>query len=204
MTLYTSEQTLFWDIGGVLLTNGWDRDQRAKVVSRFGLDATDFAERHKLVISELELGRLSLNEYLDQTVFFQPRDFDRDEFWTAIHEQSQPDPEVLALARRLSSKYRMYSLNNEGFDLNKYRIDTFGLRDFLLGFFTSCYLGVMKPNPAIYQLGVQLAHADAAQSIMIDDRMQNVEAARRTGMQAVQYVSAPQLQADLAALGVEV
>ncbi|WP_420597194.1 HAD family hydrolase [Deinococcus sp.] len=193
---------LFWDIGGVLLTNGWDRDQRAGVVARFGLDAADFAERHKLVISELELGRLSLHEYLDQTVFYQPRDFSRDDFWAAIHEQSQPQPEVLTLAHRLSSQHRMYSLNNEGADLNDYRIDTFGLRDFLLGFFTSCYLGVMKPNPAIYRLGVQLAHAEAGQSIMIDDRLQNVEAARRAGMQAILFVSAQQLEDDLDKLGV--
>ncbi len=202
MTTPTSKPTLFWDIGGVLLTNGWDRDQRAGVVQRFGLDASDFAERHKLVISELELGRVSLDEYLDQTVFFQPREFDRDAFWTAIHDQSQPNLDSLALARRLSQKYRMYSLNNEGLDLNKYRINTFELRDFLLGFFTSCYLGVMKPNPAIYCLGVQLAHAKAAKSIMIDDRLQNVEAARRTGMQAVHFVSAQQLEEELANLGV--
>ena len=81
-----------------------DRDQRAGVVQRFGLDASDFAERHKLVISELELGRVSLDEYLDQTVFFRPREFDRDEFWSAIHDQSQPNAEVLALARRLGQK----------------------------------------------------------------------------------------------------
>lgn len=197
-------RVLFWDIGGVLLTNGWDRDQRAGVAAQFGLDASEFGERHKLVAPELELGRLSLDEYLDQTVFFAPREFSKDDFRAAMYEQSQPYSQTLDLARRLSGRHRMYSLNNEGFDLNNYRIDTFGLRDFLLGFFTSCYLGVMKPNPAIYQLGVQLAHATAAQSIMIDDRMQNVEAARRTGMRAVQYVSAPQLQEELAALGVEV
>ena len=204
MTNTNTALTLFWDIGGVLLTNGWDRDQRAGVVSRFGLDASDFAERHKLIISELELGRLSLTEYLDQTVFYQPRDFDREEFWAAIHDQSQPNAEALALAKKLSSHHRMYSLNNEGLDLNMYRIDTFGLKVFLLGFFTSCYLGVMKPNPAIYRLGVQLAHAEARQCIMIDDRLQNVEAARRTGMQAILFVSAAQLEAELAKLGVSV
>jgi len=196
--------TLFWDIGGVLLTNGWDRDQRAGVVERFGLDASDFSERHKLVAPELELGRVTLDEYLDQTVFFEARAFCKDDFRAAMYAQSRPYPPTLDLARQLSNHHRMYSLNNEGFDLNNYRIDTFGLRDFLLGFFTSCSLGVMKPNPAIYRLGVQLAHVPADRAVMIDDRIQNVEAARRTGMRAVQYVSAPQLQADLAALGVEV
>ncbi len=196
-------QVLFWDIGGVLLTNGWDRDQRAGVAAQFGLDASEFGERHKLVVSELELGRVSLDEYLDQTVFYQPRAFSKDDFRAAMYDQSQPNPDTLALARRLGEGRRMYSLNNEGFDLNAHRIDTFGLREFLLGFFTSCYLGVMKPNPAIYRLGVELAHVPAERAILIDDRVQNVEAARRTGMQAIQYVSAAQLEADLAALGVE-
>jgi putative hydrolase of the HAD superfamily len=197
-------QALFWDIGGVLLTNGWDREQRAGVVTRFGLDVTDFAERHKLAAPELELGRLSLSEYLDQTVFFTPRTFSKDDFRQAMYDQSRANPDTLALARRLGGKARMYSLNNEGHDLNDHRIDTFGLRDFLLGFFTSCYLGVMKPNPAIYRLGVELAHVPADRAVMIDDRIQNVEAARRAGMQAIQYLGAGQLQEELAALGVEV
>ncbi|WP_225429880.1 HAD family hydrolase [Deinococcus detaillensis] len=196
-------QVLFWDIGGVLLTNGWDRDQRAGVVARFGLDAAEFGERHKLVVSELELGRLSLDEYLDQTVFYQPRDFSKESFRAAMYGQSQPNLPTLALARRLGQGRRMYSLNNEGDNLNAHRIDTFGLREFLLGFFTSCYLGVMKPNPAIYRLGMQLAHISADQAVMIDDRIQNVEAARRTGMRAIQYVSAAQLEEELAAMGIE-
>ncbi|AWN22564.1 hydrolase [Deinococcus irradiatisoli] len=196
-------QALFWDIGGVLLTNGWDREQRAEVVKRFGLDAGEFGERHKLVVPELELGRVSLDEYLDQVVFYQPRDFGRDEFRAAMYAQSQPNPATLALARRLSGQVRMYALNNEGLDLNAHRIDTFGLRELLLGFFTSCYLGVMKPSSAIYRLGVRLAHVPPEQAVMIDDRVQNVEAARRTGMQAILYVSAEQLEADLAALGVQ-
>ena len=197
-------QAIFWDIGGVLLTNGWDREQRAGVVTRFGLDVSDFAERHKLAASELELGRLSLSEYLDQTVFFTPRSFSKDDFRQAMYDQSRGNAETLALARRLTGQVRMYSLNNEGHDLNEHRIDTFGLRDFLLGFFTSCYLGVMKPNPAIYRLGAELAHVRADTAVMIDDRMQNVEAARRAGMQAIQYTSAHQLEEELSALGVEV
>lgn len=203
MKTVTQPYTLFWDIGGVMLTNGWDRDQRAGVVARFGLEANDFGERHKLVASELELGRVSLDEYLDQTVFFEARDFSKDDFRAAMYQQSQPNPDTLALAQRLSSTHRMYSLNNEGYDLNAHRIDSFQLNDFLLGFFTSCYLGVMKPNPAIYRLGVQLAHVKAEQSVMIDDRIQNVEAARRTGMKAVHYISAAQLQEELAALGIK-
>ncbi len=196
-------QVLFWDIGGVLLTNGWDREQRAGVVERFGLDAGEFGERHKLAAPELELGRMSLSEYLDQTVFFRPRDFDREDFRAAMYEQSRAHPEAMALAQRLAGAWRMYALNNEGFDLNAHRIDTYGLREVLLGFFSSCYLGVMKPSPAIYRLGVQMAHVPAERAVMIDDRLQNVEAARRTGMQAIHYRSAEQLQMDLAALGVK-
>lgn len=203
MLNHPSQKTLFWDIGGVLLTNGWDRDQRAKVIAQFGLDADDFTERHKLAVPEVELGRMSLDDYLSQTVFCRPQDFSREDFRRAMQEQSQPDEAALALARELGGRYRMYSLNNEGHDLNEYRIRTYNLRDFLLGFFTSCYLGVMKPNPAIYRLGLQLAQVDAGNAVMIDDRAQNVEAARSVGMHAIQFVSAEQLRADLAALGVE-
>ncbi|MFB9994390.1 HAD family hydrolase [Deinococcus oregonensis] len=195
--------TIFWDIGGVLLTNGWDREQRAGVVARFGLDAAEFAERHKLAVPELELGRMDLDAYLTQTVFYTSRDFTRDQFCEAMHQQSQPHPETLALARGLAGRYRQYSLNNEGRDLNTYRVATYQLDAFLLGLFTSCYLGMMKPNPAIYRTALDLAGVRPEQAVMIDDRAQNAEAARSVGMHAVQYESAEQLRAALAALGVQ-
>ena len=195
-------KAVFWDIGGVLLTNGWDREQRADVISRYRLDATDFTERHKLAVPELELGRMTLDEYLSQVVFCAPRIFSREDFRAAMEAESQPHADTLALARELGERHRMYSLNNEGHDLNEYRVRTYALHDFLLGFFTSCYLGVMKPNPAIYRLGLQLAQVQPTEAIMIDDRLQNVEAARSVGMQAVQYTDAVQLRAELEKLGV--
>ncbi|MEF2279691.1 HAD family phosphatase [Deinococcus sp. YIM 134068] len=197
-------KVLFWDIGGVLLTNGWDREQRADVVARFGLDAEDFGERHKLAAPELELGRMSLAEYMEQTVFHAPRSFTPDDFRAAMEAESLPHGESLALevARGLEGRYRMYSLNNEGRDLNEYRIRTYDLGSFLLGFFTSCYLGVMKPNPAIYRLGLSLAHIRPDEAVMIDDREQNAQAARSVGMHAVRYENAAQLREELAALGV--
>ncbi|GAA5511522.1 D-ribitol-5-phosphate phosphatase [Deinococcus carri] len=196
-------RAVFWDIGGVLLTNGWDREQRAGLVARFGLDAEDFAERHKLAVPELERGRMSLAEYLDQTIFHTPRAFTPEEFRAAMEAESQPQAEALALARDLGQRHRMYALNNEGRDLNEYRVRTYGLDGFLLAFFTSCYLGLLKPNPAMYRLALDLAHVRPDEAVMIDDRPQNAEAARSVGMHAVRYENAAQLREELAALGVE-
>lgn len=195
-------KAVFWDIGGVLLTNGWDREQRAGVVARFGLDAEDFAERHKLAVPELERGRMTLTEYLEQVVFHTPRPFTPGDFRAAMEAESQPREETLALARELGGRHRMYSLNNEGHDLNEYRIRTYRLDEFLLAFFTSCYLGVLKPNPAMYRLGLSLAQVRPDEAVMIDDRPQNAEAARSVGMHAVRYENAAQLREELAALGV--
>lgn len=196
-------KAVFWDIGGVLLTNGWDREQRADVLSRFGLDLTEFTERHKLAVPELELGRMTLDEYLSQTVFHAPRDFTREAFRAAMEAESRPHDDALAIARDLSGRYRTYALNNEGHDLNEYRIRTYALHECLLAFFSSCYLGVMKPNPAIYRLGLNLASLRPEETVMIDDRAQNAEAARSVGMHAVRYENAAQLREELAALGVQ-
>lgn len=196
-------KALFWDIGGVLLTNGWDREQRAEVIAHYGLDAEEFNERHKMVFPELELGRVSLTEYMQQVVFYTPRDFSPEDFRAAMEAQSQPKDDSLALARDLATRWRMYALNNEGYDLNEYRIKKYALNDFLLAFVSSCYLGIMKPNPAIYRLALNLAQVQPHEAVMIDDRIQNVEAARSVGMQAIQFVDAAQLKAELAALGVQ-
>lgn len=196
-------KAVFWDIGGVLLTNGWDREQRADVLGRFNLDPAEFTERHKLAAAELELGRMTLDEYMQQTLFYTPRDFTPDDFRAAMEAESQPHADCIAVAQGLAGKLRMYSLNNEGHDLNEYRIRTFGLHDFLLAFFSSCFLGVMKPNPAIYRLALQLANVRPEEAVIIDDRSQNAEAARSVGMKAVHYSDAAQLREELAALGVQ-
>ncbi len=195
-------RALFWDIGGVLLSNGWDRDQRREVVTQFGLDADDFQERHKLVVPELEMGRLTLDDYLGQTVFYRPVEFTREAFVSAMEAQSVPNPEALALLRELAGTQRMYALNNESRELNAYRRRTFDLDGPLLSFFSSCYLGVSKPGPAIYRLALAMVGVDPGQAVMIDDRLQNVEAARSVGMQALQFSDADQLRAGLERLGV--
>ena len=193
---------LFWDIGGVLLSNGWDRDQRRVVVTQFGLDQGDFQERHKLIVPELEMGRLTLDDYLDQTVFMHPQPFDKPAFVAAMEAQSVPNEEALALLRSLTGGHRMYALNNESRELNAYRRRAFGLDDALLAFFTSCYLGLSKPGPAIYRLALDLAGVPPTQALMIDDRLQNVEAARSVGMQAIHFQDAGQLKGELERLGV--
>ncbi len=197
-------KALFWDIGGVLLSNGWDRDQRRAVVTQFGLDPGDFQERHKLIVPELEIGRLSLDDYLAQTVFQRPRDFSRADFLAAMEAQSVPDEAALALLRELAGTCRMYALNNESRELNTYRRRRFSLDDSLLAFFSSCSLEVAKPNPAIFRLALELTGLRPEQALMIDDRLQNVEAARSVGMQAVQFRGAAELRAELEGLGVRV
>ena len=200
----TPIRALFWDIGGVLLSNGWDRDQRREVVTQFGLDPDDFQERHKLIVPELEMGRLSLDDYLTQTVFMRPRAFSRGDFVAAMEAQSVPHDDALALLGELADKHRMYALNNESRELNGYRRRTFDLGGPLLAFFSSCYLGLSKPGPAIYRLALDLAGVQPGQALMIDDRLQNVEAAKGVGMQGLQFTDAGQLRAELERLGVSV
>ena len=122
---------IFWDVGGVLLTNAWDRAQRDKVLRQFSLDAPDFQDRHEMLVSSLERGKITLDQYLERTVFYRERTFTREQFKSAMFSLSQPHPAVLEIAHRLarSGKYLMSTINNESRELNAYRIETFRLRE---------------------------------------------------------------------------
>jgi len=150
--------TVFSDVGGVLLTNGWDRGSRRKLVEAFHLDLAEFGDRHELVSTAFETGELDLDHYLDRTVFYRPRDFSREQVKEFMFAESQPYPESLALIGRLAQtkKYLMTTLNNESTELNKHRIETFALRNYFTAFFSSCYLGVKKPEAKIYTLALEL------------------------------------------------
>ena len=196
--------SLFFDIGGVLLTNGWDRNTRRQAAERFHLDWDTLEERHELVVAGFETGRFTLDDYLDRTVLHDPRPFSRDEFKAYMFAQSQPDPEALAVAADLAAtrRYLMGTLNNEARELNAYRIENFHLREYFTFFFSSCYLGLRKPDPRIYRLALDLTLRAGEECLFVDDRPMNVDAARKAGMSTIRFENAAQLRRELAGYGV--
>jgi putative hydrolase of the HAD superfamily len=195
---------LFFDVGGVLLTNGWDRATRRQTADRFHLNWDTLEERHELVVADFETGRISLDEYLDRTIFHDPRPFSRTEFNSWLLAQSQADAGALAVAAEVAAqrRYLMATLNNESAELNAHRIQQFHLRDYFTVFFTSCYLGLRKPDPKIYRLAVDLTQRSPQECLFVDDRPLNVESARRVGLGAIRFESAAQLRQELADYGV--
>ena len=199
-------KVLFWDNGGVILTNGWDRGSRRNAVETFNLDWADFEDRHELMLNAFECGQASLDEYLRRTVFYRERAFTLDDFKKFMFSQSQPFPESLDFLRKLTATGRYFSaaLNNESLEINDYRIRTFQLRDYFKVFFSSCYLGVRKPDRGIYSLALKISQSAPDECAMIDDRGLNLECAKEMGMHAIQFQNVEQLREDLARLGVTV
>jgi putative hydrolase of the HAD superfamily len=196
--------TVFWDNGGVILTNGWDRAGRKAACEQFHLDWEDFSDRHELMLNAFETGQISLDEYLQRVVFYRSRPFTKDDFRNFMFELSQPFPESLEFLGKLvgTGRYLMMSLNNESKEINEYRIQTFCMRNYFKAFLCSCYLGIRKPDPKIYRLALALTQRSADECVFVDDRGLNLEAARELGMHTVQFKSVAQLRADLARFGV--
>lgn len=197
-------RTIFWDVGGVLLSNAWDHTERQEALHRFGLNEAEFNIRHAKLVEAFERGELSLDDYLDQTVFYAPRTFSKEEFKNTMFGLSQPRPAALQLAGELaaSGRYFMATLNNESRELNEYRIATFGLRSIFRLFVSSCYVGKRKPDEAVYKLALDITQTPARQCCFIDDRSQNLEAPSRLGIKVIQMEGADKLRERLAALGV--
>ena len=195
----TSITHVFFDIGGVLGTNGWDHEQRAKAVERFDLNKEDFEWRHKEVVSEWEEGRITLDEYLDIAVFHDARSFSRDEFIEFMRSQSIPHEGTIEIARRIArhAGFTLMTMNNEAEELNRYRIEKFGISQIFEAFLSSCWLGVRKPLRRFYHRGLGIAHADASTSLFIDDRQQNLLSASTLGINVVHFKSVEQLRSDL-------
>lgn len=178
---------VFVDIGGVLGTNGWDREQRQRALERFKLDKGDFDFRHQEIVGGWEEGRMSMDEYLNLTVFYCPRDFTREEFSEFVFAQSIPFPESIAAVAELSDlgTHVMMTLNNEPLELNRHRIQKFGLRPLFTAFLSSCWLNARKPTSTFFDRAFGIANADPAESLLIDDREQNVVRAQELGMQTI-------------------
>jgi putative hydrolase of the HAD superfamily len=198
--------TLFFDIGGVCLSNGWDHEQRQAIAKHFAFDYPSFDARHRQVVDTLERGQIGLQDYLQWTLFYEDRDFSVQEISEAIKNLSTPIEDTLELLRSLkqSGKYTLMTINNESRELNNYRIERFGLREIFSAFFSSCYLGLMKPQPEHYRRALEISQCAPSDCIYIDDRPMNVEVARILGMQPILFSSALQLEADLQSYQVKV
>jgi putative hydrolase of the HAD superfamily len=195
---------VFFDVGGVLGSGGWDAGQRARAADRFGLDPADFDRRHAEVDEMWEDGRMTLDQYLDCTVFFKPRGFNRAGFTAFMRSQSEPFPETITIARALADagRHRLMTINNESAELNTYRLRHFGLIDIFDAFFSSCWLGAMKPSPRIFELALSLSQADPVRSVFIDDREENTASARALGFHTIRFRGPRQLESELSALGI--
>lgn len=196
--------TLFFDIGGVLLTNGWDTAARQRAAGEFGIEYAPFQTRHEMLKHAFETGRLALGDYSRKAVFHCPRSFTPEQFQAFMLGQSQQLGETLDWVRRLAAggRYRIFALNNESRELHEYRVKTFALDTVFEAFFTSCYLGQVKPDEGIYLNALGMASCARERAVFIDDRPLNVEPAHALGLNAFVFEGLDEMRARLKEFGV--
>lgn len=198
--------SVFWDIGGVVLTNGWDRNSRKAASEVFHFDWEEFSDRHELTFPAFDCGQITMEEYLNRTLFYRQRPFSREEFEAFMFAQSKPLPgsrEVLDAVTD-KKKYFVGAINNEPLELNEYRIETFQLRRNFLVFFSSCYVHSRKPEPTIFKVALEVTQRKAERCIFVDDRPLNLESPKKLGFNTIHFQNPDQLKSDLGKLGVEV
>ena len=176
--------TLFLDIGGVFLTNGWDHNLRKRACDHFNIDYAHYESLHHLTFDPFERGKLSLDDYLARTIFDQKRNFTLDQFKEFMFSESKPFPEMIEYIKELKSKYNLKTVvvSNEGKELNDYRIKKFRLKEFVDFFVSSCIIHLLKPDVEIFQLALQLSQVEAREVIFIENTPLFIEVARTVGI----------------------
>jgi putative hydrolase of the HAD superfamily len=196
----SSFDAILFDVGGVMLTNGWDHNERAAVLQHFNLDRAEFESRHEQPNDAWERDILSIHGYLDATVFYEPRSFSHEDFMEVMKAQSVPLPSnAMPVLKELaqSGNYLVGVLNNESRELHEYRMEKYGLKPYLDIQLSSCYLGMRKPDADIYRRAIDIVGRPAGRILFIDDRAGNTEAARSAGMQAIQFLGEAPLRVQL-------
>lgn len=182
---------LFSDIGGVLLTNGWGHESRETAAKKFGIDYGEMDALHDFIFNVYEMGKISLDVYLDTIVFNHPRNFSREAFKDFMFAQSLELPDMLSWFVKWKNKnfgVKIISINNEAKELNEYRIKKFNLHSFFDAFVSSCEVGMRKPDPGIFRLALGIAQARPDECLYFDDRLMLVEAAKKEGIHAYHHI----------------
>lgn len=177
-------KTVFMDIGGVLLTNGWGHESREEAAKVFGFDYKEMDILHNFIYNVFEIGSISLDQYLDTVVFHCPRDFTKAEFIEFMYAQSKELPQMLPWLKtwKRQTDLPVFALSNENRELNEYRIDTFKLHEVFDGFFSSCYVGYRKPDPRIFKTALEITQVKPDECVYFDDRPMLVDTAKKLGM----------------------
>lgn len=202
----SSITTLFLDIGGVLLTNGWDHHARKRAAINFKLELAEMNDRHHLTVETYEEGKLTLEEYLDRVMFYKERPFTPAQFRKFMFAQSKPYPKMIDLVRRLKARcgLKIVVVSNEARELNVYRIRTFKLDGFVDFFISSCFVHVRKPDTDIFRLALDIAQTPARQVVYIENTPMFVEVAESLGIRSVLHTDYSSTCAKLASFGLEV
>jgi putative hydrolase of the HAD superfamily len=194
---------LFLDIGGVLLTNGWDRRMRRGAAEEFRLDFDEMNERHNLTFDTYERGLLSLDEYLRRVVFYEKRAFTPEQFKAFMFGQSRPLEGNIETFQRMADVHhlKVCAISNEGRELAVHRIREFNLTEFIEIFILSSFVHFRKPDEDIYHLALDIAQATPERTVYIDDRLLFVEVARGLGVHSIFHESLDETRAALDQLG---
>lgn len=204
-TIVSPFDVVLFDVGGVLLTNGWDREERAAGAEHFGLDAEAMEVRNAEVMAAWDRSEIDLKQYLDATVFYEPRSFTHDEFFDFMLNQSKLLPGgALDILREVagSNRFLVGSLNNESRETNEFRFGKFELRRYFKVAFSSCYMGLRKPEPAMFRRVLDILGCAPSRVLFIDDREENVAGGNAAGMKAIRFRDADGLRAELVEMGV--
>jgi putative hydrolase of the HAD superfamily len=190
---------LFLDIGGVLLTDGWDHRARKRAATNFKLELAEMEDRHHLTFDTYEEGKLTLEEYLDRVVFYQKRPFTRARFRRFMFGQSKPYPEMISLVAQIKVRHgiRIAVVSNEGRELNAYRIRKFKLDGFVDSFISSCF------DADIFRLALDIAQAPAGQVVYVDNTPMFVQIAEGLGIRSILHTDYRSTCAELASLGLQ-
>lgn len=191
--------TIFTDIGGVLLNNGWDRKKRADAVAKFKLDPEEMNERHHLTFDTYEEGKITLDEYLDRVVFYEKRSFSKKTFKEYMYSRSESFDDMIQLIKGLKKKHRLHIavISNEGRELNDHRIHKFGLNTFVDFFISSSFVHIRKPDADIFKLALDIAQKSPDEVVFIDDRAMFVQVAAKLGIRGIIHKSYAQTKKEL-------
>jgi putative hydrolase of the HAD superfamily len=197
---------VFLDIGGVLLTNGWDHHARKRAARHFKLELAEIEDRHHLTFDTYEEGKLTLEEYLGRVVFYQKRPFTRAQFRRFIFAQSKPCRKMIELVRRLKSKHglKLVVVSNEGRELNAHRIREYKLDRFVDSFVSSCFVHVRKPDADIFRLALDIAQTPAQKVLFIEDTPMFVQIAQGLGIRSILHTDYRATCAKLASFGLQI
>lgn len=201
----SSIKAIIFDLGNVLINFDWRIAERNldNIKSNLGEQSRNYFKHHPELITSLEKGKLSNDEFLDKCKEELEVTCDNEYLAKIFSEIFTPNQKLIDILPNLKQSVELFLLSNTNSIHRDYGWGDYKFLSYFKRLFLSYEIGYIKPEMEIFQFVERELDLNKNEFIYIDDIVEYINAAKNIGWNVIHFRNNKMLSADISSYGLE-